>query len=154
MFSVHFSFLTIECLPLMYICANDYWNFHCFLVNDIDPFLMAYMHGLIWCNIRIWLGLHFHWTQITCVLWLLIVLQCVYFCFFFLVIITLFVYLFLMSKSKVCNNSAELGHTTTKTRLYDFNPLKPHFYIVKLGFTGVYIIFLILLKKNIDCGTR
>ena len=26
-------------------------------------------------------------------------------------------------------------------------------YIVKLGFTGVYIIFLILLE-NIDCGTR
>ena len=39
----------------------------------------------------------------------------------------------------------------TKTRLYNFDPLKPHFYIVKLGFTGVYIIFLILLK-NIDCG--
>ena len=34
---------------------------------------------------------------------------------------------------------------------YNFDPLKPHFYIVKLGFTGVYIIFLILLK-NIDCG--
>ena len=31
------------------------------------------------------------------------------------------------------------------------NPLKPHFYIVKLGFTGVYIIFLIS-SKNIDCG--
>ena len=31
----------------------------------------------------------------------------------------------------------------TKTRLYNFDPLKPHFYIVKLGFTGVYIIFLI-----------
>ena len=30
-------------------------------------------------------------------------------------------------------------------------PLKPHFYIVKLGFTGVYIIFIFLLK-NIDCG--
>ena len=30
-----------------------------------------------------------------------------------------------------------------KTRLYNFDPLKPHFYIVKLGFTGVYIIFLI-----------
>ena len=42
----------------------------------------------------------------------------------------------------------------TKTRLYNFDPLKPHFYIVKLGFTGVYIIFLILLKKNKDCGTR
>ena len=39
----------------------------------------------------------------------------------------------------------------TKTRLYNFDPLKPHFYIVKLGFTGVYIILLILLK-NIDCG--
>ena len=39
----------------------------------------------------------------------------------------------------------------TKTCLYNFDPLKPHFYIVKLGFTGVYIIFLFLLK-NIDCG--
>ena len=38
-----------------------------------------------------------------------------------------------------------------KTRLYNFDPLKPYFYIVKLGFTGVYVIFLILLK-NIDCG--
>ena len=24
----------------------------------------------------------------------------------------------------------------TKTHLYNFDPLKPHFYIVKLGFTG------------------
>ena len=41
----------------------------------------------------------------------------------------------------------------TKTCLHNFDPLKPHFYIhvVKLGFTGVYIIFLFLLK-NIDCG--
>ena len=39
----------------------------------------------------------------------------------------------------------------TKTRLYNFDPLKPHFYIVKLGFTGVYIIFLIS-AQNIDCG--
>ena len=38
----------------------------------------------------------------------------------------------------------------TKTRLYNFDPLKPHFYIVKLGFTGVYIIFLISVQ-NIDC---
>ena len=36
----------------------------------------------------------------------------------------------------------------TKTRLYNFNPLKPHFYIVKLGFTGVYIIFLISAQKH------
>ena len=39
----------------------------------------------------------------------------------------------------------------TKTCLYNFDSLKPNFYIVKLGFTGVYIIFLFLLK-NIDCG--
>ena len=39
----------------------------------------------------------------------------------------------------------------TKTCLYNFDPLKPHFCIVKLGFTGVYIIFLIS-SKNIDCG--
>ena len=39
-----------------------------------------------------------------------------------------------------------------KTCLYNFDPLKPHFYIVKLGFTGVYINFLISLLKNIDCG--
>ena len=38
----------------------------------------------------------------------------------------------------------------TKTYLYSFEPLKPHFYVVKLGVTGVYIIFLILLKT--DCG--
>ena len=34
---------------------------------------------------------------------------------------------------------------------YVLYPLKPHFYIVKLGFTGVYIIFLFLLL-NIYCG--
>ena len=39
----------------------------------------------------------------------------------------------------------------TKTCLYNFDPLKPHFYLVKLGFTGVYIIFLIP-AQNIDCG--
>ena len=39
----------------------------------------------------------------------------------------------------------------TKTYLYNFDPLKPLFYTVKRGFTGVYIIFLFLLK-NIDCG--
>ena len=40
--------------------------------------------------------------------------------------------------------------TITKTYLYNFDPLKPHFYIVKLGFTGVCIIFLISVQ-NIDC---
>ena len=38
-----------------------------------------------------------------------------------------------------------------KRYLYNFYPLKPHFYIVKLGLTRVYIIFLIS-AQNIDCG--
>ena len=36
----------------------------------------------------------------------------------------------------------------TKTCIYNFDPLKPHFYIVKLGFRGVYIIFLISAQKH------
>ena len=36
----------------------------------------------------------------------------------------------------------------TKTCLCNFDPLKPHFYIVKLEFTGVYIIFLIFARKH------
>ena len=36
----------------------------------------------------------------------------------------------------------------TKTCLYKFDPLKPHFYIVKLGFTGVGIIFFISAQKH------
>ena len=35
----------------------------------------------------------------------------------------------------------------TKTRLYSFDPLKPHFYIAKLVFIGVYIISV----QNMDC---
>ena len=38
-----------------------------------------------------------------------------------------------------------------KTYLYNSDPLNPHIYTVKLGFTGVYIIFLIS-AQNIDCG--
>ena len=41
--------------------------------------------------------------------------------------------------------------TSQKHAYINLTPLQPHFYIVKLGFTGVYIIFLILLN-NIDCG--
>ena len=39
----------------------------------------------------------------------------------------------------------------TKTYLYNLEPLKPHFYIVKRGFTGYTLLYLFLLK-NIDCG--
>ena len=47
----------------------------------------------------------------------------------------------------ICGNL----YPITKTYLYNVDPLKPHFYIVKLGFTGVYIIFLIF-AQNMDCG--
>ena len=44
----------------------------------------------------------------------------------------------------------------TKIYLYNFDPLKPYFYIVKLGFTGVYNLcfkqkyekYLIFLSEN------
>ena len=49
-----------------------------------------------------------------------------------------------------CIGHAEprLTLTITKTCLYNLDPLKPHFYIVKLRFTGVYIFFLISAQKH------
>ena len=43
------------------------------------------------------------------------------------------------------------GFSRTSRKYIILTPLKPHIYIVKLGFTGIYIIFL-LSAKNIDCG--
>ena len=53
--------------------------------------------------------------------------------------------LLIKEKSNVCKELQLKGQTITKTCLYNSDTLKPHFYIVKLGFTGVYIIFLFLL---------
>ena len=50
----------------------------------------------------------------------------------------------------ICTVCAALSNIT-RTCLYNVDPLEPNFYIVKLGFIVVYIIFLFLLK-NIDCG--
>ena len=53
-----------------------------------------------------------------------------------------------------CNFTSKLYFkidTITKTCLYNIDPLKPHFYIVKLGFTGACIISFISTQK-IDCG--
>ena len=47
-----------------------------------------------------------------------------------------------------------VGFVTHRLTCYhqaNIYPLEPHFYIVKLGYTGVYLIFLFLLQ-NIDCG--
>ena len=43
------------------------------------------------------------------------------------------------------------GITSGKHVRVIYTPLKPHFYIAKLGYKGVYIIFLFLLQ-NINCG--
>ena len=51
-------------------------------------------------------------------------------------------------KETICMNCQSIfsekknRENITKTCLYDIDPLKPHFYIVKLGFTGVYVIFI------------
>ena len=62
-------------------------------------------------------------------------------------------------KSRICHTIEKNLHNDlfcyyrniTKTYLYKSDPLKPYLYIVILGFTGVYIIFLIS-AQNIDCG--
>ena len=54
-------------------------------------------------------------------------------------------------KCQVLFSGNNKNKSSQKTCLYNFDPLKPHFYIVKLGFTEVYIIFLIS-GQNIDCG--
>ena len=43
------------------------------------------------------------------------------------------------------------GKNIAKTYPYSFDPLKPHFYIVKLVFAG-YTLFFLFLLKNIDCA--
>ena len=44
--------------------------------------------------------------------------------------------------------SSHCFYCSTKTYLYNFDPLKSHFYIVKLGFTGLYIICVISAQKH------
>ena len=58
---------------------------------------------------------------------------------------------FTIKRGKFSDKKNRIFFTITKTRLYNVDPLKPLFYIVKLGFTGVYIIFLIS-AQNRDCG--
>ena len=55
---------------------------------------------------------------------------------------------FMMKRCSLCYPVKSLIRIITKTCLYNFGPLQPHFYIVKLGFTGVYTIFFIFLLKT------
>ena len=54
----------------------------------------------------------------------------------------------LIRKIMICVGAYASGK---QVRVTNVHPLTPHFVIVKLGFTGVYIFFLFLLQ-NIDCG--
>ena len=54
------------------------------------------------------------------------------------------------NKTKFDISICGLLNIIKKTYLYNFDPLKSQFCIVKLRFTGVYIIFLIS-AQNIDC---
>ena len=53
---------------------------------------------------------------------------------------------FLTHMRSVCNEPYVMKHNMaaiTKTYLFNFDLLKPLFYVVKLGFTGLYVIFVI-----------
>ena len=60
----------------------------------------------------------------------------------------IFVFLFFYKAPDKAPFSTENMESITKTRLYNFDPLTPHFYIVKLGFTGVYISFHYICSKH------
>ena len=103
---------------------------------------------------------------------LLLVFVCVHVsvkrCFVFISLFLLFLYLVIhwfIYLSETQNVKVPSGHMLTapdqpanlmrdfhiymqSKRLYNFDPLKPHFYIVRLGLTGVYIIFLISAQKH------
>ena len=49
---------------------------------------------------------------------------------------------------RTISNASGSLQCITKRSLYNFDLLKPHFYIVKLGFTGVYIIFLFSVQNH------
>ena len=77
-------------------------------------------------------------------------------CIYCYVCIQLYAYITNMLRIRMCDicirikliSACALADSITKTYLHNFDPFKPHFYIVKLGFTGVYIIFLISAQKH------
>ena len=69
-------------------------------------------------------------------------------CFFFLFLFFLNICFIYKKKQHIV---ADEEYFITETYLYNFEPFKPNFYIVKLGFTG-YTLFFLFLLKNIDCG--
>ena len=60
---------------------------------------------------------------------------------------------FLFQEAQILRGTKRRKNDNTKTGLYIVDPLKLHFYIVKLGFTG-YTLFFLFLLKTIDVNTR
>ena len=56
-----------------------------------------------------------------------------------------------MNDNEIMNTLSPQSIVSKTCQCYVY-PLKPHYYIVKLGFAGVYLFFLFLLQ-NIDCGS-
>ena len=54
-------------------------------------------------------------------------------------------YWLMITKKKTTSITTVGLSTITKTRLYNFDPLKPHFNAVKLGLQGYTLFFLFLL---------
>ena len=52
------------------------------------------------------------------------------------------------------NESVPFKKAITKICLNNFDPLKPHLYIVKLGFTGYTLFFLVLLKNILNINVK
>ena len=50
--------------------------------------------------------------------------------------------------TKTCLYNVSLSMFLSRNKKDNYYPCKPHFYIVKVGFTGVYIIFLISAHKH------
>ena len=68
----------------------------------------------------------------------------------------LLVHLSLQGNKDICSRFSQSSDRRQKMRCAAsrkhayifFTPLKPHFYIIKLGFTGVYIIFIYFCSKT------
>ena len=56
-------------------------------------------------------------------------------------------HLILVNKNQQPCSNVISTYPITKTYLYNFDPLKPYFYIEKTGFTQLYNIFLIAVQK-------
>ena len=104
--------------------------------------------GLSWCGI----GSRLLCFSL-CVTFELSVMVCLFFLLVSLVGYDLLMWLFLGNFHLILNSDQALCSigSQRETYLYNFDPLKPHFYIVKLGFTIVYICFLISAQKHRLC---